>query len=302
MSRRYNAQGSRFDLAARIHVAIRPTFIGLTAIALFGLSTPSAAQSAAPSESPTAEAPSAVPKERTAPRPAESRPTRAIRQPMAAQNGPRPAAAPPPSAPQPTAAPVSAGAAQPAAAPISASATQPAAAPSPQIATQPAAAPQTSSAQPAPAGNGTTFQVQQQLQAAGVKTCLPSADGIARFEMAGVTEYAAASTWNKIAPDQRLVSAVIGQRFGQSVAAPVGVSGVVSAPNANGKCDSVAIQVIPTANACASVQTEVLAKGELLGTLAGVPMFRDKQNMHVMLLPTSGNGCVIVALNNFYAE
>jgi len=120
--------------------------------------------------------------------------------------------------------------------------------------------------------------------------------------MAGVTEYAAASTWNKIAPDQRLVSAVIGQRFGQSVAAPVGVSGVVSAPNANGKCDSVAIQVIPTANACASVQTEVLAKGELLGTLAGVPMFRDKQNMHVMLLPTSGNGCVIVALNNFYAE
>ena len=101
---------------------------------------------------------------------------------------------------------------------------------------------------------------------------------------------------------QRLVSAVIGQRFGQSVAAPVGVSGVVSAPNAYGKCDSVAIQVIPTANACASVQTEVLAKGELLGTLAGVPMFRDKQNMHVMLLPTSGNGCVIVALNNFYAE
>jgi hypothetical protein len=220
---------------------------------------------------------------------------------MAAQNAPRPAAAPPPSAAQQAANPASAGAAQPAAAPVSASATQPAAAPSPQIATQPVA-PQTSSMQPAAAGNGSTFQVDQQLQAAGVKTCLPSADGIARFEMAGVTEYAAASTWNKIAPDQRLVSAVIGQRFGQSVAAPVGVSGVVSAPNAYGKCDSVAIQVIPTANACASVQAEVLAKGELLGTLAGVPMFRDKQNMHVMLLPTSGNGCVIVALNNFYAE
>jgi len=289
MSRRYNAQGSRFDLAARIHVAIRPTFIGLTAIALFGLSTPSAAQSAAPSESSAAETPSAVPKERTAPRSAVPRPTRAIRQPMTAQNAPRPAAAPPPSAEQP------------AAAPVSANATQPAAAPPPQVAAQPAS-PQNSSAQPAAAPNGSTFQVDQQLQAAGVKTCLPSADGIARFEMAGVTEYAAASTWNKIAPDQRLVSAVIGQRFGQSVAAPVGVSGVVSAPNANGKCDSVAIQVIPTANACASVQTEVLAKGELLGTLAGVPMFRDKQNMHVMLLPTSGNGCVIVALNNFYAE
>src|SRR5271155_3074222 len=136
MSRRYNAQGSRFDLAARIHVAIRPTFIGLTAIALFGLSTPSAAQSAAPSESSAAETPSAVPKERTAPRSAVPRPTRAIRQPMTAQNAPRPAAAPPP-----------------------------------QVAAQPAS-PQNSSAQPAAAPNGSTFQVDQQLQAAGVKTCL----------------------------------------------------------------------------------------------------------------------------------
>jgi hypothetical protein len=223
-----------------------------------------------------------------------------LKQPAAAQNAPRPAAAPvSASAAQPAAGLPPQIAAQPAAAQPSSA--QPAAASPPQIPAQPAA-PETSSAQPAAAGGVSTFQVDEQLQAAGVKTCLPSADGIARFEMAGVTEYAAASTWNKIAPDQRLVSAVIGQRFGQSVAAPVGVSGVVSAPNGNGKCDSVAIQVIPTANACASVQTEVLAKGELLGTLAGVPMFRDKQNMHVMLLPTSGNGCVIVALNNFYAQ
>jgi hypothetical protein len=175
----------------------------------------------------------------------------------------------------------------------------------PQVAAQAApqaVPPRTTVAQPAAVDPAPTFQVDQQLQAAGVKTCLPSAGGIARFEMAGVTEYAVASTWNKIAPDQRLVSAVIGQRFGQSVAAPVGLSGVVSAPNGAGKCDSVAIQVIPTANACASVQTQVLAKGELLGTLAGVPMLRNEQKMHVMLLPTPGNGCVIVALNNFYAE
>jgi len=272
-------------------------FIGATVVALFGLSTPLMGQSAEQSEGAPAAPPSAVSKEQhKAVRPVAIRqlpatPTQRTAQPgatpaqSAAQSAP---AQPPQSAPQ--------------GAPAQAlqSATQPAA-PSPQVAAQ-AAPPQTSAAQPAAADVATTFQVDQQLQAAGVKTCLPSAGGIARSEMAGVTEYAAASTWNKVTPDQRLVSAVIGQRFGQSVAAPMGLSGVVSAPNASGKCDSVAIQVIPTANACASVQTQVLAKGQLLGTLAGVPMLRNEQNMQVMLLPTPGDGCVIVALNNFYAE
>jgi hypothetical protein len=172
------------------------------------------------------------------------------------------------------------------------------------VATTPPAQPAVAGqATAAPAGDkGPGFQVMQQLQAAGVKTCLQTADGLGRFQMSGVTEYAAASTWNKTDPDKRLVSAVIGQRFGASAVAPLGLSGVVTGPNAEGKCDGVGIQVIPTASACSAVQADVLNKGELLGTLVGMPMMRNAQNQRVMLLPTAGNGCVIVGMNNYYSE
>jgi hypothetical protein len=277
--------------------ASRSAFIGATVVALFGLSTPLLGQSAEQSEGAPTTPPSAVSNDHKAARPVAIRQLTAAPTQKAAHSGSTPAQ----SAAQPAPAQPPQSAPQAAPAPTLQSASQPAPAPSPQVAAQ-VAPPQTTTAQPAAADVATNFQVDQQLQAAGVKTCLPSAAGIARSEMVGVTEYAASSTWNKVAPDQRLVSAVIGQRFGQSAAAPVGLSGVVSAPNGNGKCDSVAIQVIPTANACTSVQTQVLAKGQLLGTLAGVPMLRNEQNMHVMLLPTPGDGCVIVALNNLYAE
>jgi len=154
----------------------------------------------------------------------------------------------------------------------------------------------------APAQVAADFQVFQQLQAAGVRTCLQLADGMGRFQMTGVTQYAAASTWNKNDPDKRLVASLIGQRFGQEATSPVGMSGVISSPGATGKCDAVGIQVLPTTSACSTVQTQVLAKGEQLGTLAGVPLLRNAQNLRVMLLPTAGNGCVIVGMNNFYSE
>jgi hypothetical protein len=135
-----------------------------------------------------------------------------------------------------------------------------------------------------------------------VKRCLGLADGVGRFEMTGVTQYAATSTWSRADPDRRLFSSVMGQRFGQSAATPVGVSGVVSAPSSDGKCDAVGFQILPTTSACSDVQAQVLDKGELLGDMAGVPILRNSQNIRVMLLPTAGNGCVIVGMNSYYSE
>ena len=170
------------------------------------------------------------------------------------------------------------------------------------VAAKPAATPALSAAIPAEGGKVAEFQVDQQLQAAGVKTCLQTAGGLGRFQMAGVTEYAATSTWNKAAPDARMVSSVIGQRYGANTVSPVGLSGVISAPSADGKCDGFGIQVIPTASACAAVEEEILTKGQMLASLAGVPMLRNAQNQRVMLLPSAGNGCMIVGMNNYYAE
>lgn len=156
---------------------------------------------------------------------------------------------------------------------------------------------------PSPAAQASgEFQLVTQLQAAGVKTCLDIANNMGRFEMTGATEYATSSTWNKTAPDKRLFSSLIGQKFGQNATTPMGLSGVISSPGAEGKCDAVAIQVLPSTTACPAIQSQVLAKGELLGNLAGVPMLRNAQNLRVMLLPTAGNGCVIVGMTNYYTE
>ncbi len=146
------------------------------------------------------------------------------------------------------------------------------------------------------------FQMADQLQSAGVKRCLGLADGMGRFEMKGVTQYAATSTWSKADPDKRLFSSLLGQRFGQSAATPIGVSGVVSAPSSDGKCDALGFQILPTTSTCSAVRAQVLDKGEWLGDMAGVPILRNAQNLRVMLLPTAGNGCVIVGVNNYYSE
>ena len=154
----------------------------------------------------------------------------------------------------------------------------------------------------APAAAEPEFQVTAQLRNAGVKTCLQTAQGMGAYTMNGVTEYAAASSWNAKTPDTRFVSALIGQKFGAGGGAPLGMSSVFSAPNATGKCDGAGVQVIPTASACKDVQGQILQKGKALTELAGIPLLQDAANARIMLLPSAGNGCVIVGVNNFYAE
>ena len=80
------------------------------------------------------------------------------------------------------------------------------------------------------------------------------------------------------------------------------VSSVFSAPNAAGKCHGAGVQVIPASVSCKDVQVQILLKGKALSELAGIPLLQDQSNARVMLLPSVGNGCVIVGVNNFYVE
>ena len=146
------------------------------------------------------------------------------------------------------------------------------------------------------------FQVVTQMKNAGIKTCVQTAQGLGGYTMGGVTEYAAATTWHVKEPDKRISIAMIAQKFGQSAQAPLGVSSVFSAPNAEGKCDGAGVQVIPTALACSAVQGQILQKGKPVADLAGIPMLQDANNSRIMLIPSAGNGCVIVGFNNLYAE
>lgn len=178
-----------------------------------------------------------------------------------------------------------------------------AAAPAPAAAAKPAAAAAATQAAATPAPPAQPeFQVVTQMKNAGIKTCVQTAQGLGGYTMGGVTEYAAATTWHVKEPDKRISIAMIAQKFGQSAQAPLGVSSVFSAPNADGKCDGAGVQVIPTALACAAVQGQILLKGKPVADLAGIPMLQDGNNSRIMLIPSAGNGCVIVGFNNLYAE
>ena len=158
-------------------------------------------------------------------------------------------------------------------------------------------------AAPAPAGAAAAHEIQtmEQLSKAGVKSCLQIAKAVGQATMFG-TEYAAASTWNSKQPDSRFNVSMIGQRLPASSGATNGISGVFSSPTSDGKCDAAAVQIIPTADACSKIQTQVLEKGKLLGDLAGVPILQNAANAQVMLIPASNNSCVVVALSTAYTE
>ena len=80
------------------------------------------------------------------------------------------------------------------------------------------------------------------------------------------------------------------------------VSGVFSAPTADGKCDAAALQIIPTSEPCAKTQALILQKGKALGNLAGVPLLRNAANAQILLIPAANNSCVLVALRTVYTD
>ena len=165
----------------------------------------------------------------------------------------------------------------------------------------PAAKSATPAAAPAAPGSTADIQTLEQLQKAGVKSCLQIAKAVGQATMFG-TEYAAASTWHSKQPDNRFSVSMIGQKLAPNSGATNGISGVFSSPTADGKCDAAAVQIIPTQDACSKIQTQVLEKGKLLGDLAGIPILQNAANAQVMLIPAASNGCVVVALSTAYTE
>jgi len=141
------------------------------------------------------------------------------------------------------------------------------------------------------------YKFAAQLAANGVKGCAPMVEAMSGNLMQGVTEVSTLSNWSKEAPDARMVSAVTGQKFGASPAVPNGLAGVFAAPRADGKCDAVSVQVVPSPANCATLQAAIAAKnGKTLGALAGVPVMSDGSGQ-VMLVPTGANTCIIVGVN-----
>lgn len=142
----------------------------------------------------------------------------------------------------------------------------------------------------------------EQLSKAGVKGCLAGMSAMAKQTLGGVVSYGRAANWQTSAPNQRLASLILGQSYPQGAPLPKGLSIMLGAPAGPAKCDTYGVQVIPTKDKCADLQTKITVRGKKLGDISGIPFLNDVNKSQIMLLPSAGDGCVLVALRIVYSE
>jgi hypothetical protein len=110
--------------------------------------------------------------------------------------------------------------------------------------------------------------------------------------------HSAFSNWNSGAPNLHAFQSIVIEAY-QSPAAPRAASVILASPSATG-CDATAIQVFPSARPCIDVERDILKSSAVIGKLAGLPLYRANSGEHRVLMPTAGNGCVIIGISVQY--
>ena len=145
----------------------------------------------------------------------------------------------------------------------------------------------------APAGAPAILQPVLHAQGAKITTCI---DTIIKQSAAVVdAPHTAVSSWVTAAPDQNLFVSIVGLSYKDQVA-PNGAAVILAAPMAPGKCEGGTVQVLPTARSCTVVQASLLKEGRTIAVASGLPIVETKAGLRVILLPTTGGGCTIVAV------
>lgn len=142
----------------------------------------------------------------------------------------------------------------------------------------------------------------EQLKKAGVRTCLPKMTELGKKTLPGVAGYARAANWQTRTPDDRLSSVILGQAYPETSPLPKAFAMLFGAPSGKTKCDGYSVHVIPTKDKCSVLQTKVLIRGKKIGELSGIPLLNDSTGSEVLLLPSAGDGCVLVGIRIDYAE
>jgi hypothetical protein len=162
----------------------------------------------------------------------------------------------------------------------------------------PAATPAAAPAQPAPPQPppSTAAEPQPLVHAsqAGVKSCL---DGIARAANGTIdTQHAAMSQWFTGAADSHLFQSIISLAYPNKVA-PHAAAVLLAAPTQGQSCDTSTVQIFPTARPCNAVLADLLKTGKVIADLAGMPVSQTPNGARQLLMPTAGNGCVMIVVN-----
>jgi hypothetical protein len=220
-----------------------------------------------PTEAPPAAPPAAKPETKPAPK----HPRKPAPKPQAA--------APANPAPQPPPAPAAGAPAAPAATPA-ATPVEPA----------PPRPPPSTAAEPQPLVHASQ---------AGVRSCL---DGIARAANGTIdTQHAAMSQWFTGAADSHLFESIISLAYPNKVA-PRAAAILLAAPTQGQSCDTSTVQIFPTARPCNAVLADLLKDGKVIADLAGMPVSQTPNGARQLLMPTAGNGCVMIVVNLMFGK
>ena len=178
-----------------------------------------------------------------------------------------------------------------------AAAATPAKTPSPEPSAPPAAnAPATPPAEPTPKPPpSAAAEPQPVIHAtnAGVKACL---DGLVRASNATInTQHTAMSQWFTGAPDSHMFQSIVSLAYPTRVV-PHAAAILTAAPTASNGCDTSAVEVFPTARPCNEVLADLLKNGKVVADLAGLLVTQNAAGGRQLLMPSAGNGCVLVAV------
>jgi hypothetical protein len=162
----------------------------------------------------------------------------------------------------------------------------------------PAATPAAAPAQPAlpqpPPSTAAEPQPLLHASQAGVKSCL---DGIARAANGTIdTQHAAMSQWFTGAADSHLFESIVSLAYPNKIA-PHAAAVLLAAPTQGQSCDTSTVQIFPTARPCNAVLADLLKDGKVIADLGGMPVSQTPNGARQFLMPTAGNGCVMIVVN-----
>lgn len=109
--------------------------------------------------------------------------------------------------------------------------------------------------------------------------------------------HVAFSSWNPGGPNLHVFQSIVALAYANQMA-PRSASIILATPAASG-CDSTTVQVYPSARPCPDIEKDMLKTSRRLGSLAGLSLLEKAESRH-LLMPTAGNGCVIVATTVHY--
>jgi hypothetical protein len=153
-----------------------------------------------------------------------------------------------------------------------------------------------------PAGEApqaTEFPALLHARQAGISACTDTLSRV--LPQTNDAPHEAVSFWSPEQADDHLFGSIAGLRYAQP-AAPRGAAIVLAAKTNATKCDGAGVQIVPSARACGAIQAALLTGGRAIANLSGLPLIQNERGIRFLLLPSAGNGCVIISVNVLYAR